>query len=307
MAEIIEVGLDPTDLDCVERRPKLLQGLVAVRAGCNDLRQHRIVERRDLRSAFDPSIDARVFGPGHLRQDTRTRAEIATGIFGVEARLNRSAIRLDAVLVKRRHLTRRLPHHPFNEIDAGDLFRHAVLDLEARVDLKEVESVSLGIVEIFDGARAFVFDRLTEAARRLPKGRASLVGQVRRGRLLDDLLVTPLRRAIAFAERNDVPLAVAEDLHLDMPAARDIFLEEQAWVLEVVAREPLDALIHRHEIARRGGELQADPAPSRRALDHHRIGDAGRLAYRVPDVADEARSRHHRHAGKLRKLARFML
>ena len=134
---------------CVKR-------LVARRAGDNDLGQHRIVERRDLRAALDPGLDARILGPRDMRQQAGARAEVAAGIFGVEAHLDRCAPRLDARLIERRHLAGRLPHHPLDEIDAGDFFGDAVLDLEARVDLEEVELVGRQRRRELDGAGALV-------------------------------------------------------------------------------------------------------------------------------------------------------
>ena len=92
-----------------------------------------------------------------------------------------------------------------------------------------------------------------------------------------------------------------------MPPARDIFLEEDAGILEVVAGEALDALIHRREVARVGDELQPDAAAAGRALDHHRIADARRFAHRVPDVAEEAEPGATGTLGLQRKLARSVL
>ena len=42
------------------------------------------------------------------------------------------------------------------------------------------------------------------------------LAEARRGRLLDELLVPPLGRAVALAERHDVPGRVAEELDLDV-------------------------------------------------------------------------------------------
>ena len=52
------------------------------------------------------------------------------------------------------------------------------------------------------------------------------------GRLLDQLLVAPLGRAVALAQVDDVAVAVAEDLDLDMARALDELLDVERAVAE---------------------------------------------------------------------------
>ena len=63
----------------------------------------------------------------------------------------------------------------------------------------------------------------------------------RGGRLLDDLLVPTLQRAVALADDQDGAVGVADDLHLDVPAVLDVRLAEDGRVAErarrLVARE----------------------------------------------------------------------
>ena len=107
----------------------------------DDLGEHRVVVRRDLGAALDPGVDA------HVRRGSVTsvsRPELGwksrAGILGVEARLDRVRRAVGCrQLVERRQLAGRQAHHPLDEIDAGDLLGDAVLDLQARVDLEEVE------------------------------------------------------------------------------------------------------------------------------------------------------------------------
>ena len=61
---------------------------------------------------------------------------------------------------------------------------------------------------------------------------AHLVGQVRGRRLLDELLVPPLQGTIALPQVDDVAVAVAEQLHLDVPRPVDVLFEVDAAVLE---------------------------------------------------------------------------
>ena len=55
-----------------------------------------------------------------------------------------------------------------NDIDAGDLFRHRVFDLNSRVDLDEVELVFVNVEQEFDRSRvlvatAFFADRASDS------------------------------------------------------------------------------------------------------------------------------------------------
>ena len=54
---------------------------------------------------------------------------------------------------------------------------------------------------------------------------AHLFGERRRRRLLDQLLVPPLNRALALAEVNQVAEVVAQDLELDVPRRLDVLLD----------------------------------------------------------------------------------
>ena len=54
---------------------------------------------------------------------------------------------------------------------------------------------------------------------------AHLLGQRRRRRLLDQLLVPALDRALALAEVDDVAVVIAEDLELDVARRLDVLLD----------------------------------------------------------------------------------
>jgi hypothetical protein len=78
-----------------------------------------------------------------------------------------------------------------------------VLDLDARVDLEERPRAALDVHDELDGARPDV----AEAAGQLDRGGAQVApdrGRDQRGgRLLDQLLVAALGRAVALAEVDD--------------------------------------------------------------------------------------------------------
>ena len=102
------------------------------------------------------------------------------------------------------------------------------------------------------------------------------VGQERCRRLFDQLLVAPLQRAVALAQRHDAALAIAEDLHFDMPGVRNEALEIDARIAEAGIGGALHPLPCRFERSPVGAERHADaaataierrPGPRTRRLD----------------------------------------
>ena len=173
-------------------------------------------------------------------------------IFRVDPRLDRVAVQRDLVLLQRQRLAERDPQLPFDEIDAGDQLGHRMLDLQPRVHLDEEDVLAVG--DEFDGAGADIVDR----ARGLARGgadRLALRGiQRRRRRFLDHLLVPPLQRAFALEQRDQIAVAVADDLHLDMARIVDVFLDQHA----VVAERGLGLALGADE---RGGQVRRPRAP----------------------------------------------
>ena len=107
-----------------------------------------------------------------------------------------------------------------DEVDAGDDLGDGVLDLDARVDLDEVELAGVGVDQELDGAGVVVAD-VRGRSRRPASQTASRMRRVEvRGRGdLDDLLVAALDRAVALEEVDEVAVLVAEELHLDVLGA----------------------------------------------------------------------------------------
>ena len=122
----------------------------------------------------------------------------------------------------------------------GDHLGDAVLDLEPGVHLEEVElAVLVRASRRCRRSRSRVaFATCTAAspiARRVSSSRPG------RGRLLDQLLVPALHRAVALAEPHRVAVGVGEDLHLDVARPGEVLLEVRLGAAEVglrLARPP---------------------------------------------------------------------
>ena len=92
-----------------------------------------------------------------------------------------------------------------------------MLDLQTRIYLKEIVRVAAhdelyradaAIAELATEPHCVGEHPLTQPGRK-----------VDRRRLLDQLLMTPLQRAFALEQVDDIPSAVTRDLHLDVAAA----------------------------------------------------------------------------------------
>src|SRR4051794_29113508 len=107
-----------------------------------------------------------------------------------------------------------------------------MLDLQSRIHLHEVEAFSVFFGDELDRAGADIRDGARRRDRCLADIEPPLGGKPRRRRLLDDLLVPALDRAVALEQMDDIAVAVAEDLRLDMARAFQIAFEQYGVVAE---------------------------------------------------------------------------
>jgi len=106
-----------------------------------------------------------------------------------------------------------------------------VFDLDPSVHLEEVEVTVL--VEELDGAGAAVPGFGNARSGGFTEFLPRLFVEDRRGRLLDEFLLTTLYRAVAFVEMADGPVAVADDLNLNMAWVLEEALDVDSVVVEV--------------------------------------------------------------------------
>ena len=161
---------------------------------------------------------------------------------------------------------RELPRH---EVETGDLLGDAVLHLETRVHLEEVEVAVL--VEHLDGAGADVTARQRDTNAGLVHRGTRRVGDRGRRRFFDELLVPPLGRAVAVADADPCTVRVAEDLQLHVARLGEVALHVALGAPEVGLGLALRALERR--LRRRGvlDHLHAATAPAVRGLDRDRV------------------------------------
>ena len=118
---------------------------------------------------------------------------------------------------------------PFHEIEPGEQLGHRVLDLQPRVHFHEPEAAVVAQQE-FDRAGAGIAHGPGRGDRRRAHRGTQLRVHRGRGRLLDELLVAALHRAIALAKVDAVAVRVGKDLHFDVPRREQRLFEEDPGV-----------------------------------------------------------------------------
>ena len=202
--------------------------------------------------------------------------ELPGRVFRRDAALQRHAAGLDLVLrgdVDWR-LVQRMPSGDeelaLHQVDAGDHLGHGVFDLDARVDLDEVERARVDIHEEFDSARAAVADGRAELDGGRADARAQVLRQADGRRHFHDFLVTALDGAVALPQVHQVAVRVAEDLHLDVLGVGDVPFEEHLVASEGHERLALCLLQLVGELALAGYDPHAATAAAEARFNHQR-------------------------------------
>ena len=174
-----------------------------------------------------------------------------------------------------------------------------MLDLEAGVDFEEKVTARVGINKIFGGAGAAVIQGRGHAGGSLEEFRSLAPRESRRGGFLDDLLVAALRRTIAGAKGEDLALAVAEELDLDVTGAGDEFFEEKSGIAEVRPARLGNPVVCRTQPGCILTNLHSDTTAAGGALQHHGIADRFGCGECLLDAGKQGRSLKQRNAVRL--------
>ena len=180
------------------------------------------------------------------------------------------------------------PHLLLDEVEAGEQLGDRVLDLEPGVHLQEPEPPGGLVVEELHRAGADVADRPGRRPGRGVQRGPGLLVEPRGGRLLDDLLVPALHRAVPVPDHLDGAVRVTEHLHLDVPPRLDVRLAEHRRVAERGRRLGGGLLDGTGDLGQRADDAHAATAAARGRL--HQQGKVGRGHLR-PGRARAARAR----------------
>ena len=133
-------------------------------------------------------------GTRRVGDPARRGAKVVVGVFGVDPALDRMAADDDVLLAEGQRLAGGDPDLLLDQVDAGDHLGDGMLDLDAGVDLDEVEVV-VGVDQELAGAGVDVAGGPGQPDGGLAELRADLQRQGRRGRFLDQLLMPALQRS----------------------------------------------------------------------------------------------------------------
>ncbi len=214
----------------------------------------------------------RAAGDLELPQDARRWREATFGILGVDAAFDAGAADGHILLMKWEPFSSSDEDLLADEVEPGCHFGNWVLDLDAAVDLYEVEHPMLvdqefvgsctGVAHLFGRSNSRQADLLGQAR-----------WQARRGRLFDQLLAPPLDRAVAHAQVQHVAALVAEDLDLDMPCGLQELLDVDARIAKDRLGTRFSLCVGRSKVLSPGHDRHPAAAPAGDSLDDHGIAD----------------------------------
>src|SRR5690606_28540490 len=147
-------------------------------------------------------------------------AEIVVGVVGIDAALDGMPIYLDVVLINFQRKSLRNMKLLRDEVDARDLLRNRVFDLNTCVHFQKIKSLSLDIDQKLNRTGIAISDMTGKAQRGLMQPGPQGVWQAGCRGFFDQFLVATLYGTVSVAQMND-PVAVSEYLHFYVPPTGD--------------------------------------------------------------------------------------
>ena len=203
-------------------------------------------------------------------------ADLAVGLdsLHVDAGLDRVAARRGDIGLAEAEIDERLAGGDAqlraHQIDADHFFGDGVLDLKARVgfDKREIALV-VCVDEELERGKAAIANGGGDADGGGGEARSGLGAEERAGRPFDDFLVAALEAALALAEMGD-GVAVADDLHLDVPGAGEQAFDDDCRVAKGRGGFGLAAGVCLFDLIGVGHDAHAASTAAGDGLDHHR-------------------------------------
>ena len=276
-AQEAEVGHDPQHDRVVEGARQACEGRRTVRPPRDDLGEHRVEATTDLAPKLDPGIDpdARTVGPAQRFDPPGGRQEAVVRVLGVETDLDGVPSRPCIPSADAEWLTGRDAQLVRDEVASRHEFRDRVLHLQTGVHLEEGRLAAV-VDEEFAGAGTHVVDRTGEHQRRVAQASPLLGIDAGRWRLLEQLLVSPLDRAVTFAELHAGPMGIEQDLDLDVASAFEEALEDEPVIAERAGSLTTGSGERVGESLGLAHRSHALAAATCRRLDQERVTDPGR-------------------------------
>mmetsp|Transcript_7802 Transcript_7802/g.13284 ORF Transcript_7802/g.13284 Transcript_7802/m.13284 type:complete len:211 (-) Transcript_7802:766-1398(-) len=153
------------------------------------------------------------------RNSTSIGSKITFRVLSSDTALDSNATRFDILLLETNFLkgsTTCNTDLSLNNINSSNFFGNSVLDLNTRIDLNKVRPV-LAIDQEFNSSCILVLGCACQLNRIIVKLGSQIIRQTPSGCHLNNLLMSPLNRAITFPEMDNITLTITDDLHLNMP------------------------------------------------------------------------------------------
>ncbi len=153
-----------------------------------------------------------------------------------------------------------------DQIDSGGLLRHRMFHLQSRIDLQERHRTVLADQELHRPGTVIPGLQADRPRCRMDLG-ALIVGEERCRRLLDELLVPPLQRAVPGTDNDHRAVLVREYLGLDVPRTVQVPLDEAFTTTEGRHCLPDGRIEEFRDLFDRAGHLETPPAAAECGLD----------------------------------------
>ena len=185
---------------------------------------HAVIMRWDRITGIDGAIEPDIRATWRVKVGNLAgRRHESLMMLGIDPAFDGVTNQHDVFLRERQFLAVRNTNLLTNEVDAGDHFRHRVLDLDPRIHLDEVE-ISI-LIEEFHRARAAIAHFLDCLGDNRADFLALSLIEGGRGRFLEYFLVSALQRTIALPQVTDIAMRVGDQLDFDMPWFAEIFIQ----------------------------------------------------------------------------------
>ena len=176
-----------------------------------------------------------------------------------------------------------------------------MLHLDARVDLDEINFLSVHIVEKLHGAGIAVLDRRHQRQRRPVKLCAQRSGHGDTGRFFKNFLVAALDRTITLAKMQHPSTAITKHLYFHMSRILHIALHVQSAIAKSLARFGAGLLKAGIDVRRTLRDKHPASTPAGGGFHQHRITQGIRCGTRLFGIRQTFGAGHQRHASSARQ------
>src|SRR5262245_35551514 len=204
----------------------------------NQLCQKRIVEGRDEVTGIAMGIqpDAGALWPLPVTDASGAGTKSMMRRLGVDAAFDGMAEKAYIGLLERQWFAAGNPQLLRHEVYSRDHFGHGMFHLNPGVHLQKKELVGVVIKDELHRTGILIADASRQRSRGVANLIANLCGHRIGGSFLNYFLMAPLQRTVTFAQMNNIPGSVTQNLNFNMPGVADVSFHVKRVVTEGRAR-----------------------------------------------------------------------